>query len=121
MGPSLGLLLLVPRVVPPLEPLELRQRVGRRLVEQQRHGLRLLGLGHEHRVAAQHHRLVLELVPVHPGEHLGQPRVRHAVGDAVQQVQVARAARRALLGVSRCLAAPSPPPRTSGQEPSPPR
>uniref|UniRef100_A0A8C9TRN3 Uncharacterized protein n=1 Tax=Scleropages formosus TaxID=113540 RepID=A0A8C9TRN3_SCLFO len=63
------------------------------LVQQQRHGLRLLRLGHEHGVTAQHHRLVLHLVPVDPREHLGQARVRHAVRDAVQQVQVARPAR----------------------------
>ncbi|MFT7818846.1 large subunit GTPase 1 homolog, partial [Arapaima gigas] len=63
------------------------------LVQQQRHGLGLLRLGHQHGVAAQHHRLVLHLVPVDPREHLGEPRVRHAVRDAVQQVQVARPAR----------------------------
>lgn len=83
----------MPRVVAPLEPLELGQRRGRGLVEQQRHGFRLLGLGHEHGVAAQHHGLVLHLVPVDPGEDLGQPRVGHAVGDPVQQVQVSRAPR----------------------------
>lgn len=38
-----------------------RQSIGRRLVEQQGHGLRLLGLRHEYRVTAQHDRLVLEL------------------------------------------------------------
>ena len=84
------LLLLVPGIVSPLQPLELGQSRGRGLVQQQRHGLRLLRLGHQHRVAAQHHRLVLHLVPVNPREHLGQPRVRHAVGDPVQQVQVSR-------------------------------
>uniref|UniRef100_A0A8C9RWB0 Uncharacterized protein n=1 Tax=Scleropages formosus TaxID=113540 RepID=A0A8C9RWB0_SCLFO len=55
----------------------------------QRHGLGLLRLGRQHGVAAQHHRLVLQLVPVDPGEDAGQARVRHAVRDAVQQVEVA--------------------------------
>uniref|UniRef100_A0A8B9U2C0 Uncharacterized protein n=1 Tax=Anas zonorhyncha TaxID=75864 RepID=A0A8B9U2C0_9AVES len=59
---------------------------GRGLVEQQSHGLRLLGLGDQHGVAAQHHRLVLQLVAVDPGEDAGQARVGHAVGDAVQQL-----------------------------------
>uniref|UniRef100_A0A3B4ZG52 Uncharacterized protein n=1 Tax=Stegastes partitus TaxID=144197 RepID=A0A3B4ZG52_9TELE len=86
------LLLLVPRVVAPLQPLELGQRRGGGLVQQQRHGLRLLRLGHEHRVAAQHHGFVLHLVPVNPRKDLGQPRVGHAVGDPVQQVQVSRPA-----------------------------
>uniref|UniRef100_A0A673JWC2 Uncharacterized protein n=1 Tax=Sinocyclocheilus rhinocerous TaxID=307959 RepID=A0A673JWC2_9TELE len=54
------------------------------LVEEQRHGLRLLRLGHQHGVAAQHHRLVLHLVPVDPGEYLGEPRVCDTVGDPVQ-------------------------------------
>uniref|UniRef100_A0A8C2C996 Uncharacterized protein n=1 Tax=Cyprinus carpio TaxID=7962 RepID=A0A8C2C996_CYPCA len=54
------------------------------LVEEQRHGLRLLRLGHQHGVAAQHHRLVLHLVPVDPGEDLGEPRVCDTVGDPVQ-------------------------------------
>uniref|UniRef100_A0A674GRE6 Tektin n=1 Tax=Taeniopygia guttata TaxID=59729 RepID=A0A674GRE6_TAEGU len=83
------LLLLVPRVVPLLQPPELGQCRGRSLVEQQGHGLRLLGLGDQHGVAAQHHRLVLQLVAVDPGEDTGQARVRHAVGDPVQQVEVA--------------------------------
>uniref|UniRef100_A0A8C3A322 Uncharacterized protein n=1 Tax=Cyclopterus lumpus TaxID=8103 RepID=A0A8C3A322_CYCLU len=52
---------------------------GRGLVQQQRHGLCLLRLGHQHCVAAQHHGLVLHF-----------PRVRHAVGYPVQQVQVSR-------------------------------
>uniref|UniRef100_A0A8C1ML60 Uncharacterized protein n=1 Tax=Cyprinus carpio TaxID=7962 RepID=A0A8C1ML60_CYPCA len=60
----------------------LRRRGG--LVEEQRHGLRLLRLGHQHGVAAQHHRLVLHLVPVDPGEDLGEPRVCDTVGDPVQ-------------------------------------
>uniref|UniRef100_A0A8C4FBM1 Secreted protein n=1 Tax=Dicentrarchus labrax TaxID=13489 RepID=A0A8C4FBM1_DICLA len=45
----------------------------------QRHGFCLLRLGHQHCVAAQHHRLVLHL-----------SRVRDAVGYPVQQVQVSR-------------------------------
>uniref|UniRef100_A0A8C3RLP6 Uncharacterized protein n=1 Tax=Chelydra serpentina TaxID=8475 RepID=A0A8C3RLP6_CHESE len=74
-----------------LGPLQARR--GRGLVEQQRHGPRLLGPGQQHRVAAQRHRLVPQLVAVDPGEDAGQPRVGHAVGDAVQQVEVARPAR----------------------------
>uniref|UniRef100_A0A3B3HHZ1 Uncharacterized protein n=1 Tax=Oryzias latipes TaxID=8090 RepID=A0A3B3HHZ1_ORYLA len=58
--------------------------------QQQRHRLGFLRLGHQHRVAAQHHCFVLHLVPVNPRENLGQPRVRHAVRHPVQQVQVAR-------------------------------
>uniref|UniRef100_A0A3Q3GL28 Secreted protein n=1 Tax=Labrus bergylta TaxID=56723 RepID=A0A3Q3GL28_9LABR len=58
------------------------------LVQQQRHGLCLLWLRHQHCVAAQHHRLVLHLVPVNPGENLGQPRVRDTICYPVQQVQV---------------------------------
>uniref|UniRef100_A0A8C3KBH6 Uncharacterized protein n=1 Tax=Calidris pygmaea TaxID=425635 RepID=A0A8C3KBH6_9CHAR len=60
---------------------------GRGLVEQQGHGLRLLGLGDQHGVAAQHHRLVLQLVAVDP------------VGDPVQQVEVAGPAQPLVLGV----------------------
>uniref|UniRef100_A0A8C4KKI6 Uncharacterized protein n=1 Tax=Dromaius novaehollandiae TaxID=8790 RepID=A0A8C4KKI6_DRONO len=94
------LLLLVPRVVPLLQPAELGQRRGRGLVEQQGHGLRLLGLGDEHGVAAQHHRLVLQLVAVDPGEDARQARVGHAVGDAVQQVEVAGPAQPLVLGAA---------------------
>uniref|UniRef100_A0A8D0EG84 Prostaglandin E receptor 4 n=1 Tax=Strix occidentalis caurina TaxID=311401 RepID=A0A8D0EG84_STROC len=93
------LLLLVPRVVPLLQSAELGQRRGRGLVEQQGHGLRLLGLGDQHGVAAQHHRLVLQLVAVDPGEDARQPRVGHAVGDPVQQVEVAGPAQPLVLGV----------------------
>uniref|UniRef100_A0A8C8APU3 Uncharacterized protein n=1 Tax=Otus sunia TaxID=257818 RepID=A0A8C8APU3_9STRI len=93
------LLLLVPRVVPLLQPAELGQRRGRGLVEQQGHGLRLLGLGDQHGVTAQHHRLVLQLVAVDPGEDARQPRVGHAVGDPVQQVEVAGPAQPLVLGV----------------------
>uniref|UniRef100_A0A8D3DY89 Uncharacterized protein n=1 Tax=Scophthalmus maximus TaxID=52904 RepID=A0A8D3DY89_SCOMX len=46
--------------------LELGQGRGRGLVQEQRHRLRLLRPGHQHRVAAQHHGLVLHLVPVNP-------------------------------------------------------
>uniref|UniRef100_A0A8C5GPZ0 Uncharacterized protein n=1 Tax=Gouania willdenowi TaxID=441366 RepID=A0A8C5GPZ0_GOUWI len=82
------LLLLVPGIVPAFQSLKVRQSRSRGLVEEQSHGFSLLRLGHQHRVAAQHHRLVLHLVPVDPREDAGQPRVRHAVGDPVQQVQV---------------------------------
>uniref|UniRef100_A0A8D2N259 Uncharacterized protein n=1 Tax=Zonotrichia albicollis TaxID=44394 RepID=A0A8D2N259_ZONAL len=103
------LLLLVPRVVPLLQPAELGQCRGRSLVEQQGHGLRLLGLGDQHGVAAQHHRLVLQLVAVDPGENTGQARVGHAVGDPVQQVEVAGPAQPLVLDLpppSRCPAEP---------------
>uniref|UniRef100_A0A670IFY9 Uncharacterized protein n=1 Tax=Podarcis muralis TaxID=64176 RepID=A0A670IFY9_PODMU len=86
-----SLLLLVPRVGALLQAAELGQRRRRRLVEEQRHGARLLGLGDQHGVAAQQHGLVLHLVPVDPGEEARQARVSHAVGDAVQQVEVAGA------------------------------
>uniref|UniRef100_A0A8C6JKT4 Uncharacterized protein n=1 Tax=Melopsittacus undulatus TaxID=13146 RepID=A0A8C6JKT4_MELUD len=68
------------------------RRRGRGLVEQQGHGLRLLGLRDQHGVAPQHHRLVLQLVAVDPGEDARQARVGHAIGDPVQQVEVARPA-----------------------------
>uniref|UniRef100_A0AAY4DTA0 Secreted protein n=1 Tax=Denticeps clupeoides TaxID=299321 RepID=A0AAY4DTA0_9TELE len=87
---SLLLLLLVPGIVPALEPLKLGQGRGRGLVEEQRHGFGLLRFGHEHRVAAKHHRLVLHLVAVDPGEDFGQPWVGDAVGYPVQQVQMPR-------------------------------
>uniref|UniRef100_A0A3Q3RFG6 Uncharacterized protein n=1 Tax=Mastacembelus armatus TaxID=205130 RepID=A0A3Q3RFG6_9TELE len=61
-----------------------------RLVQQQSHGLRLLWLGHQYCVAAQHHGFVLHLVPVNPSENLGKPRIRDAVGYPVKQVQVSR-------------------------------
>uniref|UniRef100_A0A8D0BMA5 Uncharacterized protein n=1 Tax=Salvator merianae TaxID=96440 RepID=A0A8D0BMA5_SALMN len=105
------LLLNVPGVVLPLEALELVEgRVGG-LAEQDGHALGLLGLGEQHGVAAQDHRLVLHLVPVDPGEDLGVAAVGHAVGDAVQQVGVAGAAG-ALLGCARdpSLLPPPPPP-----------
>uniref|UniRef100_A0A8C4V0E8 Uncharacterized protein n=1 Tax=Falco tinnunculus TaxID=100819 RepID=A0A8C4V0E8_FALTI len=76
---------------------------GRGLVEQQGHGLRFLGLGDQHGVAAQHHRLVLQLVAVDPGEDARQARVGHAVGDPVQQVEVARPAQPLVLGIAQEL------------------
>uniref|UniRef100_A0A8C3QAG0 Uncharacterized protein n=1 Tax=Geospiza parvula TaxID=87175 RepID=A0A8C3QAG0_GEOPR len=88
--------------------LELVEGGGRGLVEEQGHGARLVGLGDQHGVAAQHHRLVLHLVPVHPGEHLGVPAVGGAVGDAVQQVRVARGPRR-----------PAPHPHAAARPPAP--
>uniref|UniRef100_A0A8C8S4J4 Uncharacterized protein n=1 Tax=Pelusios castaneus TaxID=367368 RepID=A0A8C8S4J4_9SAUR len=75
---------------------EVGQRGRRGLVEQQRHGPRRLGPRQQHRVAAQHHRLVAQLVAVDPGEDARQARLGRAVGDAVQQVEVAGPAR--LLG-----------------------
>uniref|UniRef100_A0A8C3GUM5 Uncharacterized protein n=1 Tax=Corvus moneduloides TaxID=1196302 RepID=A0A8C3GUM5_CORMO len=93
------LLLDVAEIALSLEALELVEGGGRGLVEEQRHGARLVGLGDQHGVAAQHHRLVLHLVPVHPGEHLGVPAVGGAVGDAVQQVRVARPAGPLLAGL----------------------
>ncbi|KAG9266467.1 hypothetical protein AMEX_G19098, partial [Astyanax mexicanus] len=74
------LLLLVPGIVSSLEPLELCQGGRRRLVQEQCHGFSLLWLGHEHGVASQHDRLVLQLVPVDPGEDLGQHDPRAARG-----------------------------------------
>uniref|UniRef100_A0A670J4C1 Uncharacterized protein n=1 Tax=Podarcis muralis TaxID=64176 RepID=A0A670J4C1_PODMU len=64
-------------------------RVGR-LVEQKSHGVGLLSLGEQDSVAPQDHCFVLDLVPVDPGEDLGVPPIGHAVGDAVQQVGMAR-------------------------------
>uniref|UniRef100_A0A8B9FML1 Uncharacterized protein n=1 Tax=Amazona collaria TaxID=241587 RepID=A0A8B9FML1_9PSIT len=104
------LLLLVPRVVPLLQPAKLGQRRGRGLVEQQGHGLRLLGLRDQNGMAPQHHRLVLQLVAVDPGEDARQARVGHAIGDPVQQVEVARPAQPLVLGVGHAdtLRAPEP-------------
>uniref|UniRef100_A0A8D2KX67 Uncharacterized protein n=1 Tax=Varanus komodoensis TaxID=61221 RepID=A0A8D2KX67_VARKO len=73
----------------PLQALELAEGRVRGLAQQQGHGAGLLRLGEEDGVAAQHHRLVLDLVPVDPRKDLGVPPVGHAVGDAVQQVGVA--------------------------------
>uniref|UniRef100_A0A8B9DNJ7 Uncharacterized protein n=1 Tax=Anser cygnoides TaxID=8845 RepID=A0A8B9DNJ7_ANSCY len=92
------LLLDVADVVLPLEPLELVEGGGGGLEEEQGHGARRGGFGDEDGVAAQHHRLVLHLVPVDPREHLGVPPVGRAVGDAVQQVRVARPAGPLLAG-----------------------
>uniref|UniRef100_A0A8C5UGV5 Uncharacterized protein n=1 Tax=Malurus cyaneus samueli TaxID=2593467 RepID=A0A8C5UGV5_9PASS len=99
------LLLLVPRVVPLLQPAELGQCRGRSLVKQQGHGLRLLGLRDQHGVAAQHHRLVLQLVAVDPGEDPGQARVGYAVGDPVARCPGRRA--------GGALLAARPPPRSA--------
>uniref|UniRef100_A0A8C4TR41 Uncharacterized protein n=1 Tax=Falco tinnunculus TaxID=100819 RepID=A0A8C4TR41_FALTI len=76
-------------IVLPLEPLELVEGGGGGLVEEQGHGARLVGFGDQDSVAAQHHRLVLHLVPVNPGEDLGVPAVGGTVGDAVQEVRMA--------------------------------
>uniref|UniRef100_A0A8C5TYV4 Uncharacterized protein n=1 Tax=Malurus cyaneus samueli TaxID=2593467 RepID=A0A8C5TYV4_9PASS len=103
-----GLLLDVAEIALSLEALELVEGGGRGLVEEQGHGPRLVGLGHQHGVAAQHHRLVLHLVPVHPGEHLGVPAVGGAVGDAVQQVRVARPAASQADSTSLTLSLPRP-------------
>uniref|UniRef100_A0A670ZIF9 Uncharacterized protein n=1 Tax=Pseudonaja textilis TaxID=8673 RepID=A0A670ZIF9_PSETE len=88
--PSLALLFIQayvpPRVAPPLQPLELVEGGGRGLEEELGGRLRLLGPGEQHRVAAQRHRLVLHLVPVHPGQDPWVAPVRPAEGDAVQQV-----------------------------------
>uniref|UniRef100_A0A8C8B5Z0 Uncharacterized protein n=1 Tax=Otus sunia TaxID=257818 RepID=A0A8C8B5Z0_9STRI len=78
--------------------LELVEGGGGGLVEEQGHGARLVGFGDQDGVAAQHHRLVLHLVPVNPGEDLGVPAVGGAVGDAVQEVRVARPAGSLLAG-----------------------
>uniref|UniRef100_A0AAY4A3K9 Uncharacterized protein n=1 Tax=Denticeps clupeoides TaxID=299321 RepID=A0AAY4A3K9_9TELE len=69
----------------------------------ERHGFGFVRLGHQHRVAAEHHGLVLQLVPVDPGEDFGQPRVGDAVGDPVQEVQVAGLLR-LLVGVHHAYA-----------------
>uniref|UniRef100_A0A493TLR8 Uncharacterized protein n=1 Tax=Anas platyrhynchos platyrhynchos TaxID=8840 RepID=A0A493TLR8_ANAPP len=79
-------------------PLELVEGGGGGLEEEQRHGARRGGFGDQDGVAAQHHRLVLHLVPVNPGENLGVPPVGGAVGDTVQQVRVARPAGPLLAG-----------------------
>uniref|UniRef100_A0A8B9KNM2 Secreted protein n=1 Tax=Astyanax mexicanus TaxID=7994 RepID=A0A8B9KNM2_ASTMX len=103
MEPNLGLLLLVPGIVSSLEPLELCQGGRRRLVQEQCHGFSLLWLGHEHGVASQHDRLVLQLVPVDP------------VGDPVQKVEVAGSAQhdpRAARGASEGALRTDPPPQT---------
>uniref|UniRef100_A0A8C5RS82 Uncharacterized protein n=1 Tax=Laticauda laticaudata TaxID=8630 RepID=A0A8C5RS82_LATLA len=89
-------LLASPRVAPPLQPLELVEGGGRGLEEEPGGRLRLLGSGEQHRMAAQRHRLVLHLVPVHPGQDSRVAPVGPAEGDAVQQVGVPGPA--ALLG-----------------------
>uniref|UniRef100_A0A674KAV7 Uncharacterized protein n=1 Tax=Terrapene triunguis TaxID=2587831 RepID=A0A674KAV7_9SAUR len=85
-----SLLASAPGVVLSLQALEVAEGGAGRLVEQPRHGPRLLRLGEQRGVAAQHHRLVLHLVPVDPGEELGVAAVHRAVGDAAQQVGMAR-------------------------------
>uniref|UniRef100_A0A452I1N3 Uncharacterized protein n=1 Tax=Gopherus agassizii TaxID=38772 RepID=A0A452I1N3_9SAUR len=109
---------LAPGVLLPLQALEVAEGGAGRLVEQARQGPRRPGLGEQRGVAAQHHGLVLHLVPVDPGEELGAPGVGGAVGDAAQQVDVARAwraGRRSLAlgpGSWLCPGAPLPPART---------
>uniref|UniRef100_A0A663DNH4 Uncharacterized protein n=1 Tax=Aquila chrysaetos chrysaetos TaxID=223781 RepID=A0A663DNH4_AQUCH len=78
--------------------LELVEGGGGGLVEEQGHGASLVGFGDQDGVAAQHHRLVLHLVPVNPGEDFGVPAVGGAVSDAVQEVRVARPAGSLLAG-----------------------
>uniref|UniRef100_A0A8B9FSG8 Uncharacterized protein n=1 Tax=Amazona collaria TaxID=241587 RepID=A0A8B9FSG8_9PSIT len=117
-GIAQELLLDVAEVVLPLEPLELVEGGRGGLVEEQGHGARLVGLGHEDGVAPQHHRLVLHLVPVDPREHLGVPAVGGAVGDAVQEVP--------LRGLLHLPASPRPrgcgeTPGNVGKRPPPPR
>uniref|UniRef100_A0A8D0EPB7 Uncharacterized protein n=1 Tax=Strix occidentalis caurina TaxID=311401 RepID=A0A8D0EPB7_STROC len=75
--------------------LELVEGGGGGLVEEQGHGARLVGFGDQDGVAAQHHRLVLHLVPVNPGEDLGVPAVGGAVGDAVSNCSLKIAASQA--------------------------
>uniref|UniRef100_A0A8C3K1J2 Uncharacterized protein n=1 Tax=Calidris pygmaea TaxID=425635 RepID=A0A8C3K1J2_9CHAR len=98
LNSSSPLLLDVTEIVLPLEAFELVEGGGGGLVEEEGHGARLVGFGDQDGVAAQNHRLVLHLVPVNPGEDLGVPAVGGAVGDAVQEVRVARPAGSLLAG-----------------------
>uniref|UniRef100_A0A667ZKG3 Uncharacterized protein n=1 Tax=Myripristis murdjan TaxID=586833 RepID=A0A667ZKG3_9TELE len=65
------LLLAVTEITLALEPLKLAEGGGGVLVEADG-------------VAPEHHRHVLDLVPVDPGQDLGPTRVRRAVRDPVQ-------------------------------------
>uniref|UniRef100_A0A8B9N4N4 Uncharacterized protein n=1 Tax=Accipiter nisus TaxID=211598 RepID=A0A8B9N4N4_9AVES len=96
--------------------LELVEGGGGGLVEEQGHGASLVGFGDQDGVAAQHHRLVLHLVPVNPGEDFGVPAVGGAVSDAVQEVRVARPAGSLLAGVMQ-RPDPLPPPPPPGPKP----
>uniref|UniRef100_A0AAY4CWJ2 Uncharacterized protein n=1 Tax=Denticeps clupeoides TaxID=299321 RepID=A0AAY4CWJ2_9TELE len=89
MGHRRPLLAAVAEVAPPLQPLELAEGGGGVLQEAGGEGAGLLRPGQQDGVAAQHHRLVLHLVPVDPGEDLGPVGVGGAVGDAVEGVEVA--------------------------------
>uniref|UniRef100_A0A8C6WT32 Uncharacterized protein n=1 Tax=Neogobius melanostomus TaxID=47308 RepID=A0A8C6WT32_9GOBI len=88
MEQSRQLLLHVPEIALPFEPLELAE--GRRGVLVQAHGdgLGLFRLAHQNRVAPQHDRHVLDLVTVNPRQYLGSARVSGAVRDSVQGVKM---------------------------------
>lgn len=82
------LLLAVPEVTLTLQPLELAEGGGGILVEAVGDGLGLLWLANQYCMTPKHHRHVLDLVPVDPGQDFGPARVSAAVGDSVQRVKM---------------------------------
>uniref|UniRef100_A0A8C5CL34 Uncharacterized protein n=1 Tax=Gadus morhua TaxID=8049 RepID=A0A8C5CL34_GADMO len=77
------LLLPVPEVALALQPLELAEGGGGVAVQAAGDPAGLLRPAEQHCVAAQHHRHVLDLVPVDPRQDLGPAGVGGAAGDPV--------------------------------------
>uniref|UniRef100_A0A3Q1BN53 Uncharacterized protein n=1 Tax=Amphiprion ocellaris TaxID=80972 RepID=A0A3Q1BN53_AMPOC len=92
------LLLAVPEITLTLQAFELAEGRGGVLVEAVGDGLGLLRLAHQDSVTPEHHRHVLDLVPVDPSQDLGTTRVSVAIGDSVQG---SRAASQDRIGVGR--------------------
>uniref|UniRef100_A0A672GZW3 Uncharacterized protein n=1 Tax=Salarias fasciatus TaxID=181472 RepID=A0A672GZW3_SALFA len=78
----------VPEVALTLEPLELAEGGGGVLVQAVGDRLGLLRLADQDGVTPEHHRHVLDLVPVDPSQDFGPAGVGSAVGDPVQGVQM---------------------------------
>uniref|UniRef100_A0A668V856 Uncharacterized protein n=1 Tax=Oreochromis aureus TaxID=47969 RepID=A0A668V856_OREAU len=78
------LLLAVPEITLTLQPLELAECGGGILVEAVGDCLGLLGLTNQDCVTPEHHRHVLDLVPINPSQDLRPARVSGAISDPVQ-------------------------------------
>uniref|UniRef100_A0A3Q4GB12 Uncharacterized protein n=1 Tax=Neolamprologus brichardi TaxID=32507 RepID=A0A3Q4GB12_NEOBR len=82
------LLLAVPEITLTLQPLELAEGGGGILVEAVGDCLGLLRLTNQDCVTPEHHRHVLDLVPINPSQDLGPARVSGAISDPVQGVKM---------------------------------
>uniref|UniRef100_A0A3Q2WHF6 Uncharacterized protein n=1 Tax=Haplochromis burtoni TaxID=8153 RepID=A0A3Q2WHF6_HAPBU len=82
------LLLAVPEITLTLQPLELTEGGGGILVEAVGDCLGLLRLTNQDCVTPEHHRHVLDLVPINPSQDLGPARVSGAISDPVQGVKM---------------------------------